>query len=65
MALANSLLQITQIVEAAQGLIPAIEAIRDIPEDEWEALIRRCPQLDALFGACLDVEHAVGHEPEA
>lgn len=66
MALANSLLQIAQIVEAAQDLIPALNAVRtEIPDDEWDALIDRHPQLDALLDACADLEHAVEHEPEA
>ena len=66
MALANSLLQIAQIVEAAQDLIPALETVRnEIPDDDWDALIKRYPQLDALLEACCDLEYAVMHEPEA
>jgi hypothetical protein len=60
MALTTTLLQIAQLADSANEMLPLLQAARDAYSDEeWEALEEQHPALCELVAACADIEAAV------
>ena len=60
MDIANALLQLAELHDAAAEIPALLEACRDAyTDEEWEAMEKDHPTIAALISACCDIEAAV------
>jgi|LauGreDrversion4_2_1035121.scaffolds.fasta_scaffold121108_4 hypothetical protein len=62
MDIANALIKLAELHDAAAEIPALLQALRDAySDDEWEAMEAQHPRVADLISACCDIEAAVGY----